>query len=155
VTAQPTGDGRTPPQGVLAYFENTIDPATGTLSARGQFPNTDERLWPGQFVEVNVTLRIEPHAITVPSPAVQNGQAGTFVFVVKPDSTVEMRPVTVARTVGTESVIASGLAAGEHVVTSGQLRLVPGATVMFPGPPVAHDGKAPGASGKKSKESAP
>ena len=115
--------------GVLTFIDNGIDPATGTVLLKATFPNTDRALWPGQFLNAVLTLTVEKDAIAVPSPAVQTGQSGTFVMVVKSDKTVEMRPVVVARTVGDESVIASGLKAGETVVTDGHLRLVPGARV--------------------------
>ena len=115
--------------GVLTFIDNGIDPATGTVLLKATFPNTDRALWPGQFLNAVLTLAVEKEAIVVPSPAVQTGQAGTYVMVVKSDKTVEMRPVVVARTVGDESVIASGLRAGETVVTDGHLRLVPGARV--------------------------
>jgi multidrug efflux system membrane fusion protein len=102
---------------------------------KGTFPNSDRRLWPGQFVNVKVTLTSDPRAVVVPSTAVQAGQQGTFVFVVKNDQTVELRPVVVARTRGDESVMKSGVKTGETVVTDGQIRLVPGSRVSVkPGP---------------------
>ena len=122
-------DPSPPKQGQVAYIENQIDPSSDTLGVHATLPNSDERLWPGQFVNVAVTLRVEPSAIVVPSEAVQAGQNGQFVFVVKPDSTVDPRDVTVGETLGTDSVIDSGLKAGERVVTVGQLRLTPGARV--------------------------
>ena len=115
--------------GVLTFVDNGIDPATGTVLLKAAFPNTDRALWPGQFLNAALTLSVEKDAVVVPSPAVQTGQSGTFVMVVKADMTIELRPVTVARAVGDESVIASGLKAGETVVTDGHLRLVPGAKV--------------------------
>ena len=101
----------------------------GTIKLKGQFVNADRRLWPGQFVNVTLTLHAQPSAIVVPSQAVQNGQQGQFVFVIHPDLTVEARPVSVNRTSNGQSVIDKGLAAGERVVTDGQLRLVPGSKV--------------------------
>src|SRR5262249_51279084 len=95
------------------------------------FPNQDRRLWPGQFVNIVVTLSTEPNAIVVPTSAVQTGQQGQYVFIVKPDGTAELRPGTVERATGTETVVASGLSAGETVVTDGQLRLVPGSRVSL------------------------
>ncbi len=106
-----------------------MDPTTGQIKVKGTFPNTDRHLWPGQFVNVNVTLSTEPNAIVVPSLAVQTGQQGTYVFVVKPDQTVDLRSVVVERTSGEQSVIKSGLKPGETVVTDGQLRLNPGTRV--------------------------
>ena len=93
------------------------------------FTNGDRRLWPGQFANIVVTLTTDSHAVVVPTVAVQTGQQGQYVFVVKPDQTVDMRPVQVARAVGDETIIASGVTADETVVTDGQLRLVPGSRV--------------------------
>lgn len=115
--------------GRIAFVDNAVDQATGTIRIKGTFPNTDRRLWPGQFVNVVVTLTTDPQAIVVPSIAVQDGQAGPYVFAVKSDQTVEMRPVTVARTRGAETVIAAGVQPGDTVVTDGHLRLVPGSRV--------------------------
>jgi multidrug efflux system membrane fusion protein len=129
VAATIPGDEDAPQGGVLAYIENATDPETGTLSVKARFPNEQERLWPGQFVNVVLTLRVEPNAIVVPSEAVQTGQDGSLVFVIKPDDTVETRAVTIDRTVGADTVIAKGLSPGERVVTVGQMRLVPGAKV--------------------------
>jgi multidrug efflux system membrane fusion protein len=123
--------------GVLAFIDNTVDVETGTIRLKATFPNQDERLWPGQYVNVVVTLALEESGIVVPAQAVQNGQAGTFAFVVRPDQTVEMRPLTVGRTQGDEAVIRAGLEAGETVVTDGHVRLVPGAKVEVTTP----DGK--------------
>jgi multidrug efflux system membrane fusion protein len=118
-----------PEEGWLSFVDNAVDPATGTIRLKGTFDNREKRLWPGQFVNVALTLTVEPAAIVVPSPALQTGQQGPFVFVVKPDRTVESRPVVTGRTVGEETVIEQGLKPGEVVVTDGQLRLSPGAKV--------------------------
>ena len=104
-------------------------PTTGTIRLKATFPNEEGRLWPGQFANVTLTLATEPDAIVVPSAALQSGQQGAYVFVAKPDSTVENRRVTVARTQGNETVIAKGLQAGEKVVTDGQPRLTQGAKI--------------------------
>ena len=101
-----------PSVGRITFVDNAVDPTTGTIKVKGTFPNDDRRLWPGQFVNVVVTLTTDPNAIVVPTAAVQTGQQGTYVFVVKPDQTVELRPVTVARTRGDETVIKQGLTAG-------------------------------------------
>src|SRR5712691_10416983 len=121
-------DTRGPATGWLSFIDNTVDQATGTIKLKGQFVNGDRRLWPGQFVDVVLTLAQQPKAIVVPSQAIQNGQTGQFVFVVKPDMTVEARPVILDRSTNGQAVIGKGLAAGEQVVTDGQLRLVPGVT---------------------------
>jgi multidrug efflux system membrane fusion protein len=128
VKATIQGDTR-PVQGKLSFIDNAVDQATGTIKLKGQFANADRRLWPGQFVDVTLTLHAQPSAIVVPSQAVQNGQQGQFVFVIHPDLTVEARPVTVNRTSEGQSIIDRGLTAGERVVTDGQLRLVPGSKV--------------------------
>jgi multidrug efflux system membrane fusion protein len=117
--------------GTISFIDNAVDRSTGTIKVKGTFQNADRRLWPGLFVNVVLTLRTEPHAIVVPSRAVQEAQEGTYVYVVKADHTVESRPVTVMRSVGDQAVIASGIAPGETVVTDGQLRLVPGARVTI------------------------
>jgi membrane fusion protein, multidrug efflux system len=121
-------DTHGPATGWLSFIDNTVDQATGTIKLKGEFANTDRRLWPGQFVDVTLTLAQQPKAIVVPSQAIQNGQTGQFVFVIKGDMTVEARPVTLDRSTDGQAVISKGLAAGEQVVTDGQLRLVPGVT---------------------------
>jgi multidrug efflux system membrane fusion protein len=118
-----------PEEGVLSFVDNAVDTATSTILLKATFANESERLWPGQFVDVVVTLGEEPNRIVAPAPAVQTGQQGQYVFVIKADQTVELRPVTVERMNEVEAIIAKGLAAGETVVTDGQLRLVPGAKV--------------------------
>ncbi len=118
-----------PETGTLSFVDNAVDASTSTIMLKATFANTDERLWPGQFVDVVVTLGEEPNRIVAPAPAVQTSQQGQFVFVVKDDQTVEMRPVKVDRIDETDAVIDKGLSAGETVVTDGQLRLVPGARV--------------------------
>lgn len=122
-------DDKNPVSGRLTFIENTVDTATGTIRLKGSFANTDRKLWPGQFVNVLLTLATQNNAVVVPTQAVQAGQKGQFVFVVREDSTVEARPIVVSRTFGEESVIESGLTSGEKVVTDGQLRLTPGAKV--------------------------
>ena len=110
-----------------------VDPSTGSIKIKGSFPNEQHQLWPGQFVNVQVTLTTDPNAIVVPSVAVQPGQQGPYVFVVKADQTVDMRNVVVARISGTQTVIKDGVKVGETVVTDGQLRLVPGSKVSVQG----------------------
>jgi membrane fusion protein, multidrug efflux system len=118
-----------PSFGRINFVDNAVDVTTGTIKVKGTFPNEDLRLWPGQFVNVVVTLSQDPNAVVVPAPAVQVGQQGQYVFVVKTDQTVELRPVTVARSNGTSAVIKAGVKPGETVVTDGQLRLVPGSRI--------------------------
>jgi multidrug efflux system membrane fusion protein len=116
-------------QGEVSYVENAIDPTTNTLSVKAQFPNTDEFLWPSQFVNAVMTIRVDPNVTVVPTVSVQMNQEGAYVWVVRPDSTVEMRPITVTRQLGHEMVVEGTLKPGEKVVTEGQLRLESGSKV--------------------------
>jgi len=118
-----------PEKGVIAFIDNAVDSQTGTIRLKGTFANRERKLWPGQFVNVVLALTTEPNAIVVPSQAIQTGQEGQYVFVVKQDLTVESRPVVAGRTINTETVIQKGLNVDEKVVTDGQLRLYPGAKV--------------------------
>lgn len=122
-------DSRGPVKGKLSFIDNTVDQATGTIKLKAEFVNADRRLWPGQFVDAILTLTDQPNAIVVPSQALQNGQQGQFVFVIKPDMTVEKRNVVLDRSGDGRAVISKGLQAGEQVVIDGQLRLVPGSKV--------------------------
>ncbi len=133
VEAQPAGDTRPPAQGRLRFADNTVDTTTGTIKLRAEFANEDYRLWPGQFTSVKLTVGSEAGAVLVPSQAVQSGQNGEFVFVLRPGGTVEMRPVKISRTVGSDIALASGLRPGERVITDGQSRLIPGAKVQIVG----------------------
>ena len=118
-----------PPQGELTFINNTVDQNTGTILLKATFSNTRSVLWPGQFVNVVLTLSELTNAIVAPSPAIQTGQNGEFVYVVKPDQTAEERPVTIGISYDGHTVVQTGLAAGETVVTDGQLRLAPGVKV--------------------------
>jgi len=129
-----SGSKDAPSVGTVTFVDNAVDPASDTIRLKASFPNADKRLWPGQFVEVALQLSIDEHAIVVPSAAVQPSQQGATIFVVKADQTVEVRPVTVARTEGNDAVIATGLQAGEVVVTDGQLGLTAGARVSVKSP---------------------
>ncbi len=122
-------DKNTSIPGVLAFIDNGIDANTGYVLLKAAFPNADQALWPGQYVNMILTLTVEKNVVVVPAPAVQSGQSGPYVLVVKADQTVESRPVTVERMVGQESVIGTGLKAGETVITDGHLRAVPGGRV--------------------------
>ena len=129
VVAQPPNETGPAASGRITFVDNAVDQSTGTIKLKGTFANENRHLWPGQFVNVAVTLTTEPNAVVVPTPAVQTGQQGQFVFVVKSDQTVELRPVTATRSIGAETVIDNGLKPGETVVTDGQLRLTPGARI--------------------------
>ena len=129
VEAMPQDGKADPVPGTLSFIGNAVDSATGTIQLKGTFPNTDRRLWPGQFANVVLTLAVRSGAVVVPSQAIQTGQQGQYVFVVRPDLTVEARPVATGEVFEGEAVIVKGVLAGEKVVTDGQLRLVPGAKV--------------------------
>ncbi|MDD2308867.1 MAG: efflux RND transporter periplasmic adaptor subunit [Desulfuromonadaceae bacterium] len=115
--------------GTISFLDNAVNPATGTIKLKGVFANTSRKLWPGQFTDVVMTLGIRKNAVVVPTNAIQTSQQGQFIYVVKQDNSVEMRQVTAAMVVGEDTVVDKGLAAGETVVTDGQLRLTPGAVV--------------------------
>jgi len=112
--------------GRLVFVDNAVDATTGTIRLRAQFPNRDLALWPGQFVNVNLTLYEQPNAIVAPAESVQNGPQGQYVYVVRADQTAELRTVTLDRVDGAKAIIAAGLKPGEQVVTQGQLRIAPG-----------------------------
>lgn len=131
VRALPTGETRAESEGRLTFIDNAVDQQTGTIRLRATFPNRDNVLWPGQFANVTLTLDRQEDAIVIPADAVQSGPKGPFVYVVKPDSSAEMRSVKVDRTDGAEAVISDGVKDGETVVTSGQIRLTPGAKVQL------------------------
>ena len=115
--------------GELSFIDNRVDTATGTVLLKAVFPNDDEALWPGQFVNVTLTLTTERDAVVVPASTVQAGQDGSYVFVVKPDDTVDYRTVKIERSEGQDAVVASGLEPGERVVTTGFVRLAAGVKV--------------------------
>jgi multidrug efflux system membrane fusion protein len=127
--------------GNLTFIDNTVDVTTGTIKLKGTFPNTNHKLWPGQFVRVTLRLTTQKNAVVVPNEAVQTGQTGSFVYVVKPDKTVESRPVTTGARVEQDMVV-DGLELGETVVTEGQLRLAPGSKVSI------KDGSGRGGGGR-------
>ena len=129
VSAAPSGSTEATVGGTVSFLDNMIDPATDTIRLKASFPNRDRRLWPGAFVDVTLRLSETPRAVVVPNAAVQASQQGQLVFVVKADDTVEARPITVGWTEGDETVVTTGLAAGDVVVTDGQLRLTPGARI--------------------------
>jgi membrane fusion protein, multidrug efflux system len=121
------------PVGSLSFIDNAVDTTTGTIMLKATFPNTDRSLWPGQFVTVSLLLYTEQNALVVPSSAIQTGQQGSYVYVVDSANTAQTRSVVVERPAGPVTVIASGVRVGERVVTIGQSRLTPGATVTLAG----------------------
>jgi multidrug efflux system membrane fusion protein len=123
------GDNIEPRDGKLYFIDNAVQPGAGTVKLRGETPNPDRALWPAQFVKVRLVLDILKDAKLVPGSAVQIGQNGPYVFVVKPDSTLELRQVKPGQTQGDLTVLTDGVQPGETVVTSGQLQLSPGMKV--------------------------
>ena len=130
VKATPPGDSA-PETGGLTFVNNTVDTATGTIQLMATFLNTDHHLWPGQFSNVVLNLGEQQNVLVIPSQSVQAGQQGDYVFVVKPDKTVDVRAVKAGQTVNNQTEIMRGLTVGETVVTDGQVRLVPGTKVYF------------------------
>jgi multidrug efflux system membrane fusion protein len=129
VQAYDQADQKQISQGVLSLIDNQVDQTTGTVKLKAQFPNSDEALWPGQFVNAHLVLETVHNGVTIPAAAVQIGPNGRFVYVIRPDNTVDLRTVTVTQTENNMSLIGSGVAAGERVVTAGWFRLTPGAKV--------------------------
>jgi multidrug efflux system membrane fusion protein len=132
-------------EGVLDLVDNTVDQTTGTVKLKAEFPNKDKALWPGQFVNAHLVLKLVHDGITVPTVAIQTGPSGPYAYVVKADSTVERRPVTVVQTDNNTTLVGSGLQSGERVVTAGQFKLDQGTKVQVSdkpadvGPSVASD----------------
>jgi multidrug efflux system membrane fusion protein len=133
VEATPYGDTK-PETGYLTFIDNTVDSTTGTVALKATFQNGDYRLWPGQFSTVLLRLAEDENATVVPTQAVQTGQGGDYIYVVKSDMTVDKRSVKVGRTAGSDTVVLSGVQPGETVVTDGQLRLIPGIKVHITAP---------------------
>ncbi len=130
VMAAPDGTQEPPTPGKLDFIDNSVDTQTGTIRLKATFPNTDRRLWPGQFANARLRLTTERNVVTVPAIAVQTGPNGSYVWLVKPDGTAEMRKVLLLRTQSDVSIISEGLQAGDSVVVEGQLRVVPGAKLQ-------------------------
>lgn len=128
VSVRSRGGAAAPRSGVPSFFDNAVDPATGTILLKAELPNADHVLWPGRFVDVSLVLGADS-GLVVPAAAVQQGQKGPQVFVVQQDKTVALRPVAITRVAGDLTLLASGVQPGETVVLEGQFRLVPGARV--------------------------
>lgn len=144
VTVTPPGGA--PHEGELTFVDNAVDSTTGTITLKATFANRDRALWPGQFAQVALNLATDAAVTVVPTDAVQTGQMGTYVFVVKEDKTVDLRPITVVRSWKSVSVIAKGLEPGETVVTDGQIRLAPGTRIS-----IKEDAAAAGSSSGGAK----
>jgi multidrug efflux system membrane fusion protein len=142
VTVTPQDGSAASVQGELAFIDNAVDASTDTIKLKGRFTNSDHRLWPGQFARVSLRVTTLQHALVLPSQAVQTGQDGQFVFVVKQDNTVDQQPIVAGQRVGDDVVVEKGLKVGQTVVTEGQLRLEAGTKVQV------GDGRGgPGAGG--------
>jgi multidrug efflux system membrane fusion protein len=141
------GEEARPLAGELTFLDNAVDRTTGMIRLKGTFANRERRLWPGQFVDVRLSTGSRPDVVVVPTSAIQTGQAGPFVFVVRKDLTVEARPVVPGPEVDGEVIVEKGVLAGERVVTDGQIRLVPGAKVELKPPVTA---PTPAAAGARS-----
>ena len=140
-----------PPPGTLSFIDNAVDATTGTVLLKATFPNHDRLLWPGQFVTASLQVSTKPDALLVPTQAIQTGQQGTYIYVVKPDLTVESRPFVGSGEYEHQTIVEKGVQAGERVVTDGQIRLVPGASIKIQetavgGASPAADPPAPAAS---------
>lgn len=130
VEAKPPNDAGQPARGELVFVDSGVDATTGTIKLRASFANANQQLTPGQFVNVVLKLTEEPNAIVVPAAAVQAGQQGQFIYIIKADRTVAVQPVTVGQTIANQTVIQAGIQAGDRVVVDGQFNLAPGATVQ-------------------------
>lgn len=134
VEAEVPGSAGIKEQGVVSFYDNTVDPTTGTIRLKATFENQRKQLWPGQFVNISITLAVKSNAVVVPSQAIQTGQKGQYVFVVTPDATAEIRPVVTGPVARGMTVVESGLRPGEQVVIDGQMRVVPGGKVEIKQP---------------------
>jgi multidrug efflux system membrane fusion protein len=132
VRAEPVGGGQAS-EGMLSFVDNAVDTATGTILLKGNFPNQNGALWPGEFVNVRLRLYVDQDALTVPARAVVSGQQGSYVFVVQEDSTAATKPVKVVRQAGDLAVVSGEIEPGQRVVTDGQLRLRQGSKVQVKG----------------------
>ncbi|MEO5357874.1 MAG: efflux RND transporter periplasmic adaptor subunit [Nitrospirae bacterium YQR-1] len=131
VLAFPPKYEKTPREGKLTFISNSVDQNSGMIELKAEYENKDGFLWPGQFVNVVMHLSVTPNAVVVPSASVQSGLKGNYAFVVKPDMTAQLRAVVVDRVQRDETVIKSGIVAGETVVTDGHIKLKDGLTVKF------------------------
>ena len=129
VTVQRRGEGDGEAHGALSFIDHEVDRTTGNVKLKAKFQNPERKLWPGQFVDVNMILSVRRNAVVVPAPAIQDGQKGPFVFIVKSDNTAEVRPVEVGPSRGGETLVEKGIQPGETVVVDGQVRLSVGSKV--------------------------
>jgi multidrug efflux system membrane fusion protein len=130
VLAYPKGESANPAVGRLTFIDNGVDTTTGTFKLKATFQNKDRRLWPGEFVDAALELSTQKNAMVVPTKAIQTGQQGEYVYVVRTDSTAESRPVKTSGTYQNLTLVSEGLKAGERVIVNGQLRVAPNAKVV-------------------------
>ena len=135
VVVRPEAEQAAPAEGRLVFVDSAVDTTTGTILLKARFDNAELRLWPGQYVQVRIAPRVEPHAVTVAGPAVQTGQTGRFVFVLAPDNTAQRREVTLVRVAGDRAVVAGELQAGERVIVDGAQRVTEGTRAVERGAP--------------------
>ncbi|MEA2624982.1 MAG: rane fusion protein multidrug efflux system [Candidatus Binatota bacterium] len=147
VTVWSNGEAEDPLQGELTFLDNSVDAATGTVLLKALFANEGERLWPGEFVDVSLRVGLRRAVVLAPKRAILTGQQGRYAFVVRPDSTVEVRTVVEGETVGEDTVVEKGIEAGERVVVDGQLALKAGMRVEAR---AAAGAKTPAASAAKA-----
>ena len=147
VLAYPKGQSDNPAEGRLTFIDNGVDTTTGMFKLKGTFQNKDRRLWPGEFVDVALVLSTQKNAVVVPTKAIQTGQRGEYVYVVRTDSTAESRPVKTAGAYQNLTLISDGLKVGEQVIVNGQLRVAPNAKVMVQSAPPGAQTRATAASG--------
>lgn len=131
IEAEVPGESGIREKGVISFIDNTVDPATGTIRLKASFENPRKQLWPGQFVNLSMILALRENVVVVPTQAVQTGQQGQFVFVIKPDATAELRPVVTGPVHQGVTLIEKGLQPGEQVVVDGQMRVIPGGKVQI------------------------
>jgi multidrug efflux system membrane fusion protein len=143
VLALDRGNTSTLDEGALAVVDNEIDPTTGTVKLKATFPNNEPKLWPGKFVNARLILTTRKDATVIPSSVVQRGPQGTYAYLIKPDKTVEMRPIKVAQTEGNLALVDEGLKPGEQVVVDGQYKLQPGAHVELTTPQPSQQRRPP------------
>lgn len=143
VLALDRGNTTTLDEGALAVVDNEIDPTTGTVKLKATFPNNELKLWPGKFVNARLILTTRKDATVIPSSVVQRGPQGTYAYLIKPDKTVEMRPIKVAETEGNLALVDEGLKPGEQVVVDGQYKLQPGAHVELTTPQPSQQARPP------------
>jgi membrane fusion protein, multidrug efflux system len=150
----PQDSGR-PVEGTLTFVDNIVDSTTGTIHLRGTFENSQNRLWPGLYVNILLTLSQQPNATVVPAHSIVSTQEGSYVYVVKPNNTVEQRTVVPSRTVENETVVDKGLRPGEVIVLDGQINLVPGAAIEIKNQDAAQAADPAGRSNQKAGSPAP